>query len=244
MLLVSIATVAAVAACLIVALTWKSVGVKRNGRPVVLLLGDSHTQKGTDPAKRGWVSLLQDQYVMTSDVVTRGLPGYNTKWFYKFIAQTIEQEVREGIYSTPALITVWFGSNDAALANGTASRTHVPIEDFKKNLKKIVKKFQSAAPEAEILVITPPHVNDAVRAGFSSWKSGTIDRTNDMATEYARACVEVTEEINVQVLDLNAFFNAMPETTRNGLLDADGLHLNTMGNILVYGSRLPTSSLL
>lgn len=54
-----------------------------------------------------------------------------------------------------------------------------------------------------------------------------------MAKEYARACVEVADAVGVQVLDLNTFFNTMPESSRNELLQADGLHLNSKGNILV-----------
>ncbi|KAG2955093.1 hypothetical protein PC119_g112 [Phytophthora cactorum] len=228
-LLASMAAAAAVVAFLIIALA----GSKPSIRPMVLLTGDSHTQMGTNPAKSGWVSLLQNQYVMTSDVVTRGLPGYNTKWFSKYIAPTIKREIQKGIYNTPSLITVWFGSNDAALANGTSSKTHVPIEAYKENLKKIVRQFWTAAPTTDILLITPPHINDTARAELSAEKNGTIDRTNAMAKEYARNCVEVAEALNVHVLDLNTFFNAMPEATRNGLLQADGLHLNAMGNILV-----------
>ncbi|KAG3206773.1 hypothetical protein PC128_g557, partial [Phytophthora cactorum] len=157
----------------------------------------------------------------------------NTKWFSKYIAPTIKREIQKGIYNTPSLITVWFGSNDAALANGTSSKTHVPIEAYKENLKKIVRQFWTAAPTTDILLITPPHINDTARAELSAEKNGTIDRTNAMAKEYARNCVEVAEALNVHVLDLNTFFNAMPEATRNGLLQADGLHLNAMGNILV-----------
>ncbi|KAG7377297.1 hypothetical protein PHYPSEUDO_011881 [Phytophthora pseudosyringae] len=220
---------AAVAGALIIALA----DTRPNIRPVVLLTGDSHTQKGTNPASSGWVTLLQNRFVMTTDIVTRGLSGYNTKWFYKYIAPTIEREIQKGVYTAPSLITVWFGSNDAALANGTSSTTHVPIEDYKENLKKIVRQFGTAAPAANVLLITPPHVNDTARAELSAEQNGTIDRTNAMAKEYARACVEAAEAVGVPVLDLNTFFNAMPEATRNSLLQADGLHLNAMGNILV-----------
>lgn len=143
-LLVFMAT-AAVVAFFIIALA----NTKPSIRPVVLLTGDSHTQKGTNPAESGWVSLLQNQFVMTSDVITRGLPGYNTKWFSKFIAPSIKREIQAGVYNTPSLITVWFGSNDAALANGTSSKTHVSIEDFKENLKKVVRQFWTAAPAAD-----------------------------------------------------------------------------------------------
>ncbi|KAG1684791.1 hypothetical protein DVH05_010525 [Phytophthora capsici] len=228
-LLVLIAA-AAVVAFLIIALADSK---PSNIRPVILLTGDSHTQQGTNPADSGWVALLENRYVMTTDVVTRGLPGYNTKWFVKYVAPTIKREIQEESFSTPSLITIWFGSNDAALSNGTSSRVHVPIDDYKANLKKIVSRFWTAAPSAQILLITPSHINDIARAELSAEKNGTIDRTNEMAKEYARACVETAEEIDVSVLDLNTFFNNMSEVDRNDLLQSDGLHLNALGNIVV-----------
>ncbi|OWY99720.1 Isoamyl acetate-hydrolyzing esterase [Phytophthora megakarya] len=221
---------AAVIAWLIIALA----DTKPDLRPVVLLTGDSLTEHGTDVAKSGWTALMQQKYSRTADVVSRGLPGYNTKWFLKDILPTIEREIRKGVYVTPSLITIWFGANDAALASGYDSDTHVPIEDYKENLKKIVSKFGVAAPTAHILLITPPHVNDSARGGLAKGQNGTIDRTNTMTKRYAQACVEAGASIDVPVLDLNSYFNAMSESTRNALLIADGLHFNSSGNELVY----------
>jgi lysophospholipase L1-like esterase len=221
--------VAVVVAGLVIALA----DLRPDLRPVVLLTGDSHTEKGANPAVSGWGAMLQGRYVRTTDVVTRGLPGYNTKWFLKYIAPTIEREIRKGVYTTPSLITVWFGSNDAALTTGYDSETHVPIDEYKENLVKIVRGFSMAAPTADILLITPPHVNDSARAELAVENNGTIDRTNAMAKEYASACVEAATTAGVPVLDLNTYFNAIPESTRNSLLLSDGLHLNEMGNVLV-----------
>ncbi|KAL4114250.1 hypothetical protein PRIC2_014930 [Phytophthora ramorum] len=230
-LLLGFLAAAAVVAWLVIALA----DTKPDPRPVVLLTGDSLTQHGADVAKSGWAAMLQDKYSRTADVVTRGLPGYNTKWFLKYIAPTIEREIRKRVYTTPSLITIWFGANDAALATGYDSETHVPIEAYKDNLKKIVSGFWRAAPTADILLITPPHVNDSARAEMAKEQNGTIDRTNAMAKKYAQACVETGASIGVPVLDLNSYFNAMNESTRDALLlTSDGLHFNISGNQLVY----------
>jgi lysophospholipase L1-like esterase len=229
-LLVAVIAAAAVIAWLVIALA----DMKPAVRPVVLLTGDSLTDHGTDVSKSGWAAMLQGRYVRTADVITRGLPGYNTKWFLKHIAPTIEREIRKGIYATPSLITVWFGANDAALASGYDSETHVPLAEYKENLEKIVRGFWAAAPSADILLITPPHVNDTARAEIAVEQNGTIDRTNAMAKRYAAACVEAGASIGVPVLDLNTYFNAMNESTRDALLIADGLHFNASGNKLVY----------
>ncbi|KAG6572544.1 putative isoamyl acetate-hydrolyzing esterase [Phytophthora cinnamomi] len=140
---IAVIAAAAVIAWLVIALA----DTKPKLRPVVLLTGDSLTEHGTDVSKSGWAALLQGKYSTTADVVNRGLPGYNTKWFFKDIAPTIEREIRKGVYRTPSLITICIG---------------------------------------------------------------------------------------VPVLDLNSYFNAMNETTRDALLISDGLHFNSSGNELVY----------
>ncbi|KAG7377296.1 hypothetical protein PHYPSEUDO_011880 [Phytophthora pseudosyringae] len=228
--LVGALAAAAVIAWLVIAFA----DTKPDLRPVVLLTGDSLTQHGANVELSGWAAMLQDQYSRSADVVTRGLPGYNTKWFLKYIAPRIEGEIRKGVYETPSLITVWFGANDAALASGYDSKTHVPIADYKENLKKIVSQLWASAPSADILLITPPHVNDTARADLAKEQNGTIDRTNAMSKRYAQACVETGASIGVPVLDLNSYFNAMNETTRDSLLISDGLHFNSSGNQLVY----------
>ncbi|KAE8977957.1 hypothetical protein PR001_g24982 [Phytophthora rubi] len=199
----------------------------------MLLLGDSLTEKGTDPTTQGWVTLLQSRYTRSSGVVVRGLSGYNTKWFIKDVVPLVEREIRTRAYSSPSLITVWLGANDAALSNGSNSETHVPIGAYKENLIKIISGLWVAAPTAQFLLISPPHVNDSARAEIAEQltdsKRGLVDRSNAMTKKYARACVEPSETLGVPVLDLNSYFNAMSESDRNTLL-VDGLHFNEEGN--------------
>ncbi|GMF37605.1 unnamed protein product [Phytophthora lilii] len=85
-------------------------------RPVLLLVGDSLTEQGTYPDLQGWAALLQSRYTRSTDVITRGLSGHNTKWFLKYAFSTIQREISEGAYTTPSLITVWFGTNDGTVA--------------------------------------------------------------------------------------------------------------------------------
>lgn len=128
----------------------------------------------------------------------------------------------------PALVTVWFGANDAALLDGNCSRQHVPLDDYRANLQAIVALFKAKAPQAKVLLITPPHVDDSRRVD----SHGKHDRTNAAAGQYARACVEEAARAGVPALDLHSFFNAMPEHQRNALL-VDGLHFNADGNKVV-----------
>ncbi|EEY58094.1 isoamyl acetate-hydrolyzing esterase 1, putative [Phytophthora infestans T30-4] len=198
-------------------------------RPVIYLTGDSLTERGTDPNNAGWIALMQDRYNRSADIVPRGLSGYNTKWFIESALPALEREL-SGEVRSPCLITLWLGANDAALPDGTAARQHVPLATYKENLTTIVRSFQAKAPRAHILLITPPHVDDAVRKSRSP--IGCAERTNAAAGEYAQACVETAGEIGVSALDLHSFFNSMSESERAACLD-DGLHFTAKGNRLV-----------
>ncbi|KAF1780453.1 SGNH hydrolase-type esterase domain [Phytophthora cactorum] len=191
-------------------------------RPVILLTVDSHTEQGTYPTLDGWISRLQARYTNLGDVITRGLPGYNTKWFLKYVMPTLEQEITSGAYTTPSLITVWLGTNDAALVNGSSLEMHVPIEEYKENLNQIVP--------------TPAHIDDDARTKYAAertdTKRGLVDRSDAATGNYARACVEVANELKVSVLDLYEHFKAMPVETQKKLL-SDGIHFTAAGNKVV-----------
>ncbi|KAF4044858.1 GDSL-like Lipase/Acylhydrolase family [Phytophthora infestans] len=211
-------------------------GLRPKLRPTVLLAGDSLTEKGTNPKSNGWVTLLQNDYTRSANVVPRGLSGYNTRWYLKYAMPVIREEIVSGSY-TPVLITLWLGANDAALPNGSNSEQHVPIETYRQNLITIVREFQTLAPDSKIILITPPHVDDMARhrraRNNEGDKKGVIDRTNEMAGKYAQVCVETAHKLGLPVVNLYSYFNDMPKWRRNNML-GDGLHLSTRGNRLMY----------
>ncbi|GMF45229.1 unnamed protein product [Phytophthora fragariaefolia] len=235
----------ALAACVAWSLgAWEAIltvsGLRPKLRPSLLLAGDSLTEKGTNPKINGWVTLLQNEYTRSANVVPRGLSGYNTRWYLKYAMPVIQGEIMSGAYS-PALITLWLGANDAALPNGCNSEQHIPIEMYRDNLIRIVRQFQVMAPDARILLITPPHVDDMARHRRAMKnegdKEGVVDRTNEMAGNYAEVCVATAHKLGLPVVDLYTYFNDMPKWRRNNLLE-DGLHLNRRGNKLMFDQLL------
>lgn len=48
-------------------------------RPAFYFIGDSITEQGSAPGTGGWVTLMQDQYAQSADVINRGLSGWNTR---------------------------------------------------------------------------------------------------------------------------------------------------------------------
>ena len=92
------------------------------------------------------------------------------------------------------LLTIWYGANDAALH---PSVQHIPLTEYKANLKSLVAKARSTpcTANARILLITPPPVGEKQR--FE--QSGESDRKAEVTKEYARAVGEVVKEINEEL---------------------------------------------
>lgn len=89
------------------------------------------------------------------------------------------------------LLLIWFGANDAA---EQPSVQHIPLPEYKANLKFLVAKARSTPCTARacILLITPPPVNEKqLLEGL-----GDTTRKANVTREYAKAVGDVVEEIN------------------------------------------------
>ncbi|KAG7380601.1 hypothetical protein PHYPSEUDO_006995 [Phytophthora pseudosyringae] len=205
-------------------------------RPTLLLLGDSLTQEGTDPDLGGWVCQLQHRYTRSADVVVRGLYGYSTEIFVNHALPALKEDLASWP-EPPAFVALWLGGNDSALLSGYEAALHVPIQKYRANLRQIVRAVQEEAPEVDILMITPPAVNDRARRETWTDSDGVLDFSNDGVAQYARACIEEAESLGASVLDLHTVMNGLNEQERCAC-QYDGLHFNEKGNALVLDQVL------
>ncbi|KAE8972702.1 hypothetical protein PR001_g26193 [Phytophthora rubi] len=189
-------------------------------RPVFYFIGDSITEQASDPSKSGFITLLQQQYVRSVDMINRGLSGYNTKWVLQHGMPIFSNELQ--FQYAASFVTVFLGANDAIM-DGPDKVVHVPLEDYRANLQKILHIIRPLlAPHGKILLITPPCIIDSERHG---------DRTNLATGKYARACVELGETENVHVLDLHTYFNStFPDEKVRRTYFEDGLHFSAKGH--------------
>jgi sodium/hydrogen exchanger 8 len=217
-------------------------------RPTIVLLGDSIAAKAFDAeGGQSWAGGMQSWYGAKADVISRGLPGYNTRWVAARMTQLFPTSVLP-----PALVVVCFGANDAAVETLSPTQ-HVPIPEFKKNLLSIIEHIRSLSENTLVLVLTPPPVdegalgqtlrggarrcgltsglvaeNDAAEhalacARFNANPTGLPDRLLTQTKIYATASLAVASEAGVAALDI---WNALkPETTLS-----DGFHLNSDGH--------------
>ncbi|KAI3869365.1 hypothetical protein MKX03_014543 [Papaver bracteatum] len=177
-------------------------------RPQFILFGDSITQQSFSHG--GWGAALADTYSRQVDVILRG-----TK--------------------PPVAATIFFGANDAALLGRLKERQHVPVEEYKENLKKIVNHLKERSPTMLKVLITPPPIHEEGRRAFFR-ASGEIlelpERTNEMAGIYAKNCLEVAREMDLPSIDLWSKMQEVEGWQTKFL--SDGLHLTVEGNAVVH----------
>ena len=183
------------------------------------LFGDSITQQSFSAG--GWGQLLQDEHPREVDVFNRGFSGYNTRWAIDIL--TRGNGLFTHIHPRPSVVTVFFGANDAALPEGTASRQHIPVEEYRENLGVIVEEVrrQTADCRPEIVLVAPPPVGERVEG----------ERTDAAVAAYAGACVEVAEGLGLKVVPLRDVMRRDPSWRR---FLSDGLHLTPAGNAVVH----------
>lgn len=186
-----------------------------------MLFGDSITQQSFAPG--GWGARLADAYARRADVVLRGYSGYNTEWALPLVPGVfLLNGDDDGGGSAAgsgggggegnrrrrpnALVTIFFGANDAALPDRSSARQHVPLERFKRNLAQLARAaLETVEPGGLVLLISCPPVDESARARKLAADQGQDpaspplplpERTNEAARAYSRAAAEVAESLS------------------------------------------------
>ncbi|OQD70818.1 hypothetical protein PENPOL_c001G04879 [Penicillium polonicum] len=209
-----------------------------------LLFGDSITQMACNQ-ELGFAfhAALQESYSRRLDVINRGLAGYSTahavKVFDKFFPSPQTANVR--------FMTIFFGANDACVPTHSQ---HVPLDQYKENLKTIIQHPATRAQNPRLILISPPPVNEYQLEAFDAAKETPFpSRTASFTKSYAVAACEVGASLNIPVVDLwSAFMKPTGWKEGEPLIGArdvpsndtlasfltDGLHLTPAGNRIVY----------
>lgn len=81
--------------------------------PTWILFGDSLTQYSL--SREGWGTGLADLYQRKADILNRGHETYNTRWALEIFGPLFAGD--KG--APPALVTIFFGANDASIRERT-----------------------------------------------------------------------------------------------------------------------------
>ncbi|KAG2286152.1 hypothetical protein Bca52824_045756 [Brassica carinata] len=199
-------------------------------RPKIVLFGDSITEESFGDG--GWGASLADLLRRKADVVLRGYSGYNTRWALKVMERVFQAAGDGGAY--PSAVTVFFGANDACLPERCSGFQHVPLLEYKQNLRSIVSFLKNRWPRTVIILITPPPIDEEARLRYPYIENtiGLPERTNEAAGTYAKTCVAVASECQIPAIDLWSKMQQIPNWQIECLWD--GLHLSRVGNKVVF----------
>lgn len=200
-------------------------------RPQIVLFGDSITEQSFRSG--GWGASLADNYSRKADIVLRGYGGYTSRWALFLLHHIFPL----GSATPPVAATIFFGANDAALLGRNSEKQHVPIGEYKDNLRRIVHHLKECSPMMLVVIITPPPVDEEGRLAYARSLYGEKavklpERTNEVTGVYAKQCVELAKELGLPSINL---WSKMQETEgwQKKFL-SDGLHLTPEGNAVVH----------
>ena len=208
-------------------------------RPLILLVGDSLTQHGSQMSIRGWVSQLVEWYEGKADVINRGFSGYTSRVILPIVKNLLQSARAQWGGTTTVdnptfsaqenLVVLCIGANDAALPE---SAQHVPLEEYEQNVRACVHEFKSWNGFQTILIPPPPLIqakwdNRCINFGQ---KSGF--RALDTTREYANVIAKIAAEEKVHFVDLWQHESLWINESEQLL--SDGLHLSPKGNDLFF----------
>ncbi|EAT79649.2 hypothetical protein SNOG_12849 [Parastagonospora nodorum SN15] len=97
---------------------------------------------------------------------------------------------------------VFFGANDASLPHAP-NKQHIPLDEYKSNIEKIITHTQVAAHDPRIILVSPPPINEHLtwaRDQFVGYPSPA--RVASTTKEYADGVCEVGARLGVPVVNL------------------------------------------
>jgi len=110
---------------------------------------------------------------------------------------------------------------------------HVPLDLFKANVTEIIQMVWAQAPQADVLLITPPPLIDAMwQARPTATPETAANRIASHSRLYAEALLQVSADTGVPVLDLGEPYDAGEDAAAQSALFSDGLHFSEQGSAL------------
>ena len=184
----------------------------------LVLFGDSLTYGYGVFKKDNIASLIQNRFKKLS-VINSGVNGDTTR-------EALKRLNRDVISFSPVIATILFGSNDSAPSEN-AYRT---IYEFNKNMRAIIDTIKTSKKGTEIILITPPPVDDGVFMPST---------TNARLAPYCDAIREIAQRQGLFLCDLNKEFPRMSGGNIEPYIQEDGCHLTEQGYMAFYNCLEP-----
>ena len=201
----------------------------------ILLIGDSLTQLGYSDSGC-WVALLADFYQRKCDIINRGFSGYTTRSIKPYVSSL----VTEDLVKDNAATVIWLGANDSNVKELNEAQ-HVPLEEYKKNLKEIIQILvEKGIMASKILVVPPPPCNEEMWRKALEAKTQSMvklsPKNNELTKLYYSAALDVARDQNCQTLRKpDLYWDSMNSSEKF----CDGLHFSKQGAKLAFDFIIP-----
>lgn len=172
----------------------------------LVLFGDSLIASCVSTDVYGFAHTLNEEFAGRADILIRGCPGYTSREIISLMP---------GICALhPHLVMLGFGNTDSALPGQIQ---HVPVDEFRRNLEQMAGTLAEKGAWPVILTPAAPNEN-RIRC-----------RTFNHTKNYALACREVAQSMQIEVIDL---FHGMQlyDEWASEMLQSDGLSLSVKGH--------------
>lgn len=157
--------------------------------------------------KRGWVSRLQNKVDEKNKFINFGVCGDTSS----DLLERIDQELKR---SNPDIVIISIGANDSQYKN-LEKNTLVNIENYKKNLEKILNKTKKYS--FRIIFVGLPKMNDEIT---TNWKY-LYNFCNSNLNKYDKVMKDFSKKNNLQYIHIFDLLN------KEDLID--GAHPNSVG---------------
>ncbi|KAJ2159131.1 isoamyl acetate-hydrolyzing esterase [Coemansia sp. RSA 552] len=220
---------------------------------MAVCIGDSNTEFAWSTAIDGWGAQLANAYLRRLDVVNRGFGGFNSRWAKAVLPRIMPMYRQPANSDDPRLgrlrlVVIMLGTNDAVPQSDPC---HVPLGEFKDNMKAIATAFTSPqsplyAPGVTIILVTPPPLNDAFWLHMCGVYNLHFERSGAAVAEYAQAVRQVAGELGLACADLWTAIEDKVKAAGAGQFGGyqdylhDSLHLGPQGNSLLFALLIDT----
>jgi lysophospholipase L1-like esterase len=127
---------------------------------------------------------------------------------------------------SPQIVVLMIGTNDMRRTDDGENLLHTSLQEYRRNLSYLLKKFKDRG--AEIIISTlPPFCQKRIQQNYPLW--GILYRQEDRIA-YNKTIREVAKEYNAILNEMSGTYNAY---SAEDLLLIDGLHLNEVGQCLL-----------
>lgn len=133
----------------------------------------------------------------------------------------------------PEIISVLIGANDAFFVGGKDKVNLVGKEEYRRNLREILKVCKESG--AIVLVLTIPDVSEKNLSQSNDSRIKTND--NENVSEYCNIVRDEAQRAGVVLVDLN---RALKAYNIEEMIEPDGVHLNKKGQLMLADLWLET----